>query len=607
MKRLLPLAVALAVALAGCGGDEPKPAAETAAPAADAPADALSPATDAKFADIAKRWLDGAMRLSPVSATSIGDHRFDAEIDDLSAEARAKGVEFSRQLLGELDTIVPAKLTRENQVDMALLRNQLRYDIWSAEKLQGYAWDPMVYSQLAGGALYSLMAREFAPLPDRLRAATARMEKLPMLLEQMRGNLDFARVPKIHAETAAKQNNGVLSIVDGLIMPHAGELPEAERKRLEAAAEGLKKAVAEHQKWLDSDLVPNAKGDFRIGKELYDAKLAFALNSPLSREEIKRRAEGELARVRAEMYDIARQVFKDKPGAPAMPDSPTPEQQQAAIAAALDIAAKEHPPRDQVVESAKAALEKTTAFVREKNLIGMPDSPVEIILMPEFQRGVAIAYCDSPGPLDKGQKTFYAVSPIPDDWDTKQVESFLREYNTRSINELTVHEAMPGHYLQLWHSNKYPSTLRAVLSSGPFVEGWAVYAERLMAEAGYYDNDPLYRLVQRKWYLRAVANAILDQAIHVDGMTREQAMELMTKQTFQEEREAALKWVRAQLTSAQLPTYFVGYQEHADLRKLVEDQKRGTFDVRRFHDELLSHGSPPVRYARALMLNEEIQ
>lgn len=609
MKRLLPLAVALTVALAGCGKDEPAPTGTPAAAASPAAAstDPISPASDAKFADIAKRWLDGAMQLSPVSATSIGDHRFDAELDDLSAAARDKGVQFSRQLLGELDTIVPAKLTRENQVDMALLRNQLRYDIWSAEKLQGYAWDPMVYSQLAGGALYSLMAREFAPLPDRLRAATARMEKLPTLLQQMRANLDPARVPKIHAETAAKQNNGVLSIVDGLIMPHAAELPDADRQRLEAAAANLKKAVAEHQAWLDKELVPNAKGDFRIGKELYDAKLAFALNSPLSREEIKSRAEAELVRVREEMYGIAKGVLQGVKGAPATPDAPTPAQQQAAIAAALDIAAKEHPPREQVVETAKAALERTTAFVKEKNLVGMPDAPVEIILMPEFQRGVAVAYCDSPGPLDKGQKTFYAVSPIPEEWDAKQVESFLREYNTRSINELTVHEAMPGHYLQLWHSNKYPSTLRAVLSSGPFVEGWAVYAERMMADAGYYDADPLFALVQRKWYLRGIANAILDQAIHVDGMTREQAMELMTKQTFQEEREAAGKWVRAQLTSAQLPTYFVGYQEHADLRKFVEQQQGAAFDARKFHDQLLSYGSPPVRYARALMLNEEIR
>ena len=220
---------------------------------------------------------------------------------------------------------------------------------------------------------------------------------------------------------------------------------------------------------------------------------------------------------------------------------------------------------------------------------------------------MAIAYCDSPGPLDSDLATFYAVSPIPDDWSQQQVDSFLREYNTRSIHELSIHEAMPGHYLQLWHSNKYPSTVRAVLGSGPFIEGWGMYAEKVMADAGYMDNDPLMQLIQRKWALRAFANAILDQEIHVNGMTREQAMELMTVTTFQQEREAAGKWVRAQLTSAQLPTYFVGYSEHMDLREAMEQTLGDDFDQKAYHDQVLSYGSPAVRFVRQLMLDEPIR
>jgi uncharacterized protein (DUF885 family) len=237
----------------------------------------------------------------------------------------------------------------------------------------------------------------------------------------------------------------------------------------------------------------------------------------------------------------------------------------------------------------------------------MPDTPVRIIPMPEFQRGVALAYCDPPGPLDKDMPTFYAVSPIPDEWTDTQVTSFLREYNTRSIHELTIHEAMPGHYLQLAHANTYPSTLRAVLYSVPFVEGWAVYAEKMMANAGYLGGDPLYKLINLKWDLRVIGNALIDQAIQVDGMTREQAMDLMTRQTFQEEREAAGKWVRAQLTSAQLPTYFVGYQEHMDLRREAERREGASFDLKRYNDAVLSFGSPPVRYVRELLFDEPIR
>lgn len=597
------LALALVAALAGC---QP----------ADAPTNASTPAAsqqagdaavDAAFADLSKRALDTWMQLSPVSATQIGDHRYDSELDDLSAAGQQKTLAAYKALLGELDKIEVAKLGRENQVDAAILRNQLQSEIWNAEVLQSGKWDPQLYNGIAGSAIYGLMAREFAPLPERLKSATARMEKLPAIFAQARENLDPARVPKIHAETVAKQNKGILSIVDTFITPHIGELPQADQQRLQAAIDGLKKAVDEQQTWLDKTLVPNAKGDFRIGAEKYDQKLKFALNSSLSRQEIGARARAELKRVREDMYGIAQTVLKDKPGAPEMPAQPTDEQQQKAIEAALELAYADKPARDKVVDDAKAALEQSTAFVREHDLMTLPDAPVDIILMPEFQRGVAVAYCDSPGPLDKNLKTFYAVSPIPDDWNEKQVDSFLREYNSRMIHLLSIHEGTPGHYLEGWHSAKFPSTLRAVLRSGLFAEGWAVYTERMMQEQGYLNNDPLFHLVQLKFYLRTISNAILDQGVHVDNWDREKAMHLMTHDAFQQESEAAGKWVRAQLTSAQLPTYFVGAQEHFDTRKAVQEKLGDKFNLKAYHDQVLSYGAPPVRFARQLMLDQPIE
>ncbi|PSM13192.1 DUF885 domain-containing protein [Stenotrophomonas maltophilia] len=597
------LALALVAALAGC---QP----------ADAPTNASTPtasqqagdaAVDAAFADLSKRALDTWMQLSPVSATQIGDHRYDSELDDLSAAGQQKTVAAYKALLGELDKIEVAKLGRENQVDAAILRNQLQSEIWNAEVLQSGKWDPQLYNGIAGSAIYGLMAREFAPLPERLKSAAARMEKLPAIFAQARENLDPARVPKIHAETVAKQNKGILSIVDTFITPHIGELPQADQQRLQAAIDGLKKAVDEQQTWLDKTLVPNAKGDFRIGAEKYDQKLKFALSSSLSRQEIGERARAELKRVREDMYGIAQTVLKDKPGAPEMPAQPTEEQQQKAIEAALELAYADKPARDKVVDDAKAALEQSTAFVREHDLVTLPDAPVDIILMPEFQRGVAVAYCDSPGPLDKNLKTFYAVSPIPDDWNEKQVDSFLREYNSRMIHLLSIHEGTPGHYLEGWHSAKFPSTLRAVLRSGLFAEGWAVYTERMMQEQGYLNNDPLFHLVQLKFYLRTISNAILDQGVHVDNWDREKAMHLMTHDAFQQESEAAGKWVRAQLTSAQLPTYFVGAQEHFDTRKAVQEKLGDKFNLKAYHDQVLSYGAPPVRFARQLMLDQPIE
>ena len=601
-----PTLLTLALATALVSSCASAPATQRDSAPATAPA-AVESTPDASFAEVSRRWLDGMFALSPVSATAIGNHQHDGEIDDLSAEGRARNLAFSREILAQLDAIDTSRLSRENQVDALILRNQLQSDIWGSESLQGWAWDPQVYSGLAGSAIYSLMAREFAPMPERLKSATLRMEKLPALYAQMRANLDPARVPKIHAETVAKQNGGVLALIEQFITPNVGQLKGDDRRRLDAAIAGVRAAVAENQQWLDNTLVPNANGDFRLGAERYDAKLKLALNSELSRREIRQRSEAELKRARSEMYRIAQQVLKDRKGAPALPVSPTAVQQQKAIEAALELAYAERPARDQVVPFAKQTLALATDFVRKHDLVTVPDDPVKVILMPEFQRGVAVAYCDSPGPLDKGLDTYYAISPIPDDWTAQQTESFLREYNDRMIHLLSIHEAMPGHYLEGAHSVDHPSTLRAVLRSGTFAEGWAVYTEDMVADAGYLDNDPLFRLVQLKFYLRTIGNAILDQGVHVDGWSRAQAMDFMTRQTFQQEREAAGKWVRAQLTSAQLPTYFVGVQEHFDTRRAVEAKQGADFRLKDYHDRVLSYGAPPVRFVRQLMLDEAIR
>ncbi|MCD9086369.1 DUF885 domain-containing protein [Stenotrophomonas sp. SY1] len=594
------LAAALLASLAGCNSEAPTTPSAATEQAGQGQA-------DAQFAELSKKALDTWMQLSPVSATQIGDHRYDSQLDDLSAAGQAKSLEASKALLAELEKIDVSKLGRENQVDAAILRNQLQSDIWNNETLQSWKWDPQVYNGLAGSAIYGLMAREFAPLPERLKSATARIELIPQIFAAARTNLDPARVPKIHAETVSKQNKGILSLVDTFITPNIGQLEAADQQRLNTAIDNLKKAVAEQQDWLDKTLVPNAKGEFRVGAEKYDQKLKFSLNSSLSRAEIGERARAELARVRTDMYGIAQVVLKDKPGAPEMPANPTDDQQQKAIEAALELAYADKPARDKVVDDAKVSLEQSTEFVRKHDLMTLPDAPVDIILMPEFQRGVAVAYCDSPGPLDKNLKTFYAVSPIPEDWDDKQVDSFLREYNSRMIHLLSIHEGTPGHYLEGWHSGKFPSTLRAVLRSGLFAEGWAVYTERMMQEQGYLDKDPLFHLVQLKFYLRTIANAILDQGVHVDNWSREQAMHLMTHDAFQQESEASGKWVRAQLTSAQLPTYFVGAQEHFDTRKAVEEKQGANFNLKAYHDQILSYGAPPVRFARQLMLEQPIE
>jgi uncharacterized protein (DUF885 family) len=563
-------------------------------------------ATDQAFQNIADEYIADLTNFSPVYATMIGDHSADGELDEVDAEAREEGLTLLREYQAAIEALDFNELSRSNQVDADLLLHNIESSIWSTEVLQEWAWNPLYYVNYSGGSIYSLLSRDYAPIEQRLMAAASRLEQIPRFLEQARGQLEPERVPRVHAETAIAQNPGLGSIIDLMIVPEMDALSKEQQVRLNAAIETARDAIADHQTWLEEELLPNARGDFRIGADLYDRKLAFALNSPLSRKDIRARAEQEYENVRNQMYEVAKTVYASKYPMAAFPDAPDEAFKQVIIRAALEEAYEALPPPDGIVDVAKQQLQEAIDFVIERDIVEMPEEPVEIIIMPEFQRGVSLAYLDPPGPLDRDQPAFYAVAPLPEDWTEEQVESFLREYNLYSIQDLTIHEAVPGHYLQLALSNRYPSILRSVLWSGSFVEGWAVYAERVMIEAGYQDNDPLQELITLKWYLRAITNAIIDSAIHVDGMSRDEAMKLMIEGGFQEEREAAGKWIRAQLTSAQLSTYFVGYQEHIEMRRAVEQAWGEDFTYRRYHDKALSFGSPPVKYVRALILEEPI-
>ena len=590
--------VALAgLSLAGCSTVPPPPTETASATVVAAPTDAEINAT---FEKIGASYIDIYTALNPVAATSLGDHAHDAELPRIDADGRKTEAIMYRELLEALAKIDRTRLTRDNQVDYAMLRNALEYSLWDLEVIEGWASDPRRYNSTASSALYSLVARDFAPWPERFGNIVARMEKIPAYLAEARAQIDPARVPKIEAETLSRQNAGIMEIVDAALLPEV-EASGVPRNRFDLAVDALKTAVAEHQAWIDDVLVPNAAGEFRLGAERYDTKMKFALMSDIARPELKAKAEAAFAEARAQMEEVAR----------TFPDCATGAQ-QLVIECALAKTYADRPARDQVEAKARETLAIATAFTAEKGFVEMPRGPVQVITTPRFMQGVAVAYDEAPGALEKQLPNFYMVSPIPEEWTDAQATSFLSEYNTYMLHELSIHEGVPGHYLQLDHSNRHPSVLRAVLGSGPFVEGWAVYGERLMAEHGYLGGRAtvegrLYELTMLKMRLRSIANTLLDIGIHTEGMTREQAMELMTVGAFQQEREAAGKWTRAQLSSTQLLSYFTGYEEHLALRREAERRQGADFDQRRYHDELLSHGSPPVKYARALLFGLPVE
>jgi uncharacterized protein (DUF885 family) len=551
---------------------------------------------DDEFEKIAKDYCENYLASHPEQATELGDHRFDDVLSDYSPEAHNRMLVSAKQVREALKKFEDYKqLTGANQVDVRILRDNVDREIFSLEELREPHWNPLVYNQSLANSLYLLVARDFDSPEKRIPNLNRRMEAIPSVIKQAEANLQHP--PRIHTETAIEQVQGAINLVRNGLDPLLNQAPQM-KKDIAPIQEKTARALEDYKKWLQQDLLKRADGNFRIGPDKFRKKLHFELASDLSMEEVMKRAQAELAQKQNEIYETALPLYKKYfPKA----DQKTLADKKKVTAAVLNKLAEQHQDDNTVVGYAQKVVGEATDFVKEHNLVTVPNAPLDVVAMPEFKRGVAIAYCDSAGALEKSGKTFFAISPTPRDWTKEKKDSFYRENNNFFLRDLTVHEAMPGHYLQLAHSNgfKAPTLIRAIFDSGTFVEGWAVYTEQMMAEQGY--GGPEVKMQQLKMRLRAIANAILDQSIQAGNMTEQQAMDLMTKETFQEQGEATLKWKRARLTSAQLSTYFVGVSEHLDLREAAKQKRGKDFDLKKYNDQVISYGNPPVKYVRELM------
>jgi uncharacterized protein (DUF885 family) len=537
---------------------------------------------------LADEYVDDLARRHPDAATELGDHRFDELLPDVSEAALADERRVLDGFAARLTNLDGPALEAELRVDAALMAGDVARRLFEIEELREHTWNPLVANP--GSAIYMLLARDYAPLPERLHSLAGRLARVPDALAAARASL--GRMPKVHLETAITQFDGTIALVTEAAAGAVGA--EAAVAEVDQARPAALDALATHRDWLAGRLAelsdaesPDGRRGFadpRLGQELFSRKLSLTLQAAADADAILARAEADLERVTEEITRVAAGL------------GGTPRE-------VLDRLGAAAPDESTILAFCTQALAAQTAFVRDHDLVTVYDDPVELIDMPEINRGVAVAYCDPPGPLEPtALPTFIAVSPTPPDWTDDRVASFYREYNRHMVHNLMVHEAMPGHYLQLAHARRFAGAtrVRAALWSGSFVEGWAVYAEELMADHGYpgEGDAAAVRMQQLKMQLRMVINAILDARVHAHGMTEAQALALMTGRGFQEEGEAAGKWRRAQLTSAQLSTYYVGYTEVSDLA--AELAKTG-LDVRDAHDRMLAHGSPPVRLLRSLL------
>ena len=544
-----------------------------------------------------EHFLARYLELAPVEATQAGETSHDARMPDWSDTGDSAEHVFIAETRSALAKIHQDKLDPQNRIDAATLENRLAYWEYVLDELRPREVDPTAYTGLVGDALDPLITREFASREERMRNLRDRLRAVPQVVETAKQRLTHPA--RVHTETAIEQNKGLLALTATGLAEHLTQVSPELRSEGEAAAKTANQALAELQTFFQKELLPRSTGDFRIGRERLEKKMRFDLDDEaLDIDELARGARTLLAETQEQMAATAAELWPELFGNAPVPKASTPAERRALIRKVIGKLADDRPTNETIVKDATRWLEQATAFVREKDLVGTSEQPCRIIEMPEYRRGVAIAYCDSSGPLESKQETFYAISPTPASWTKKRAESFYREYNQSMLADLTVHEAMPGHYLQGMHANRFKSNVRAVFSNGAFVEGWAVYAEWVMTQHGF--GGPKVRLMRQKMTLRLACNAILDHEVHAGSMDEKGALALMMNEGFQEEGEAVAKWKRARLTSAQLSTYYYGFTEMMKLRAAAD--KTAGFTERAYHDRLLSFGAPSFRHLRPLML-----
>jgi uncharacterized protein (DUF885 family) len=553
---------------------------------------------DAKLAAFFRTYLDESFRLSPMQATRLGDHRFDDRLDDLSSKARARWKKHSEKVFRELpEQIDYRKLTRASQIDFEILKHQLVADLWLYDNTRPFEHDPRVYSEYITDSVYLPLEQSTLPRETKLHNSVARIKQIPKIVAAAKENLH--NPPRVIVETAIRQNRGAIGFYEHGIFELTRE--PAGAGDLGAAAREVVLVLKEYQHWLEHDLLPQAKGEWRIGKEKFGRKLELELDADLTAEQVLHEAEAEFGRVERDMYVVARQLWAQAfPGKALPPDDV--EGRRQTIRQVLDHYNHDHGKVEELVRDAKTAVARIKSFIKEKDILRLPEPDrCQVIEMPEFQRGNSMAFLNQAPPLDPKAASVYAISPPPREWDEHRAESFMREYNRHMLQILTIHEAYPGHYVQLAYSNRNPSLIRRVLFSGVFAEGWAVYTEQMMLDQGYGDGNLAMRLNQLKWYLRTVANAILDYKMHCADMTDAEALKFLTEGAFQAEGEAVPKLVRAKQSSCQLSTYFVGRTAFYRLRQQIEREMGDKFSLGRFHEAVLDHGTLPVKYLPELV------
>jgi len=553
---------------------------------------------DGSFIAYESNFLNGLWKLSPDWATSEGFHKYDSLLLIPNDQSRDKLLTYAKVQLDSLSRFEVTTLNDANKIDYHMMENELESIEWSIQDLKAYQWDPSSYN--VTGTFAYILNEHYAPLANRLRHFFEKMANVPAYYKEAEKQIKDP-VSDL-TELAIDQHTGGLSVFEKDFEDSLKKstIPQPEQKQMLDRAKTTADAVRAFTEWL-KNLKNDHPRSFRLGKDLYADKFKYDIQSESSPQQMYNAAVERKKDIHHDMAVISKKLWPKYFGT-----KPMPSDSLDMIAMVIDTLSAKHVEPDKFQSAIENTLPKLTAFVRAKDLLTLdPSKPLVVRKEPGYMAGVAGASMSSPGPYDKEGNSYFNVGSL-NGWPAGKAESYLREYNDYTLQILCIHEAIPGHYVQLVDANKAPSLIKSVFGNTAMIEGWAVYSEEMMLDNGYDNDEPEMRLMWYKWHLRSVCNAILDYRVHCENMSKQDALKLLMHEAFQQQAEADNKWKRVTETSVQLDSYFIGYKEIIDLREAYKKKMGDKYKLKDFNEKFLSYGSAPVMLIKEAMLAKEV-
>jgi uncharacterized protein (DUF885 family) len=553
---------------------------------------------DKSFNNYKEKFVLALWKQYPGWASSQGFHAYDSLLVVPNETERKSSIAFCTQQLEALKKINANALSDNNKIDYKMMEAELQSRKWDATDFKSYEWNPANYNVC--GDFAEMLANNYDSIDTRLRNFYIKMKNVKAYYQAAKQHIKNPTIE--HTNLAIEQNTGGLSTFNEDLLEALAKsnLTEIEKERIIDKGQETMRIINDYVSFLKQLKNGNPRS-FRIGKELYSKKFEYDIASRYTATEIYAKAVAHKNDLHNQMYAITKTLWSTY-----MQGKTMPENKLVAVKQMIDAISVKHVSADSFQIAIEQQIPTLVHFIKEKNLLYLdPTKPLVVRKEPAYMAGVAGASISAPGPYDKAGNTYYNVGSFSG-WKPERIESYLREYNHYILQILNIHEALPGHYAQLVYANQSPSIIKSILGNGAMVEGWAVYTEKMMLENGYGkiagNSENEMMLMYSKWNLRSTCNTILDYNVHVNNLSKEDAINFLTNEAFQQQAEAEGKWKRVSVSQVQLTSYFTGYTEIYDLREQLKKKQGAAFNLKAFHEKFLSYGSAPVKYISELML-----